>query len=1181
MRLQRLDLLRYGHFTDRSFELPLCSIDFHIVFGPNEAGKSTALSAIEDLLFGVQTKSPYNFLHDYSNMRIGAVLRSEKKSLKFFRRKGSKDTLLNADDSPFPRGEAALRPFLAGADRSFFERMFSLDHVRLETGGREILEAKGEIGKMLFSAGTGIAGLRDRLTALSNEADKLWAPRKAAHRKYYEVYKRLEDAKKDLRQQTLTVNTWQELKKNRETAEETHAKVESKFEEISTKRKKFSRIRRVYHNIRRKAELEKDIAELGRVVFLPENAGQVLEKSERNESDASTRIDTLSEQLARAREELQSLAYDEHLVLHSEDIRQFHERRIEIRREKTDLPKRQAELDIAEAELCSLATELQWKEKEVGELISLIPARAKLSAVRSLLAQRGELAADVKNKGVTLEDEKAQRDELQKRLNAMRETTDVSRLEAVIRVVRKRGDVTSRVCSADQHVKDMQGQVDRLLSFLRPGVSCEKDAVEMEAPTRRRVQDYYDKVQDWKQRSREADQQFEQVEQNLAQNHSYLQGATCDKPVVTIKNLQEARGARDALWKLVKQKHIENVPISDDESHGYADVLDDLAAAFEPAMRTVDELADQRFDNAKAAGQLEEVSRNIEQQEGRLNQLRMRQQRLIEEGEHLNADWHVLWDKAPVEPLDPDAMLEWLKTRDELRKAIQRRDEAESALEIQRREEREAKESLLNELSSLGTDRATLEDDTLPVILERAERVLRNYERESDGKASLEESLQKASTSIERQCRELTCAEQEWSKWQKKWSTALTGLRLVADSNPDTVSVQIDIIEKMREKTEQIKNLRHQRIDKINQDIANFESDVAETVSKLADDLAGKAPDDVVLEIESRLQESQRRCDLQAKKVEEIEEIENKIHALEADRQEARDSVNHLKDAVGADTSEQLRSAVNKSDSLRVLQGELDTILQKLDQQCDGLTVAELEEECDAVDIDQIAAWEETADDELKTLHGQLTATAEIRSQSRHAFEAVGGDDAAARAEATRQEALAEIRKVSEQYVRVRTSAMLLEWAIDRYRREKQAPLLQRAGELFARLTGNSFKSLQVDYDEKDQAHLTGVRPDGKIVRVDGMSSGTADQLYLALRVASIEDYLDRADALPFVADDLFINFDNDRAGAGFAVLGELSKKTQVIFFTHHFHLLDIARKTLGDSISVVNLNGEQMDVTN
>lgn len=51
-------------------------------------------------------------------------------------------------------------------------------------------------------------------------------------------------------------------------------------------------------------------------------------------------------------------------------------------------------------------------------------------------------------------------------------------------------------------------------------------------------------------------------------------------------------------------------------------------------------------------------------------------------------------------------------------------------------------------------------------------------------------------------------------------------------------------------------------------------------------------------------------------------------------------------------------------------------------------------------------------------------------------------------------------------------------------------------------------------------------------------------------------------------ADDLFINFDDKRAAAGFRVLGELAKKTQVLFFTHHEHLLEVARRVLGDAIT-------------
>ena len=164
------------------------------------------------------------------------------------------------------------------------------------------------------------------------------------------------------------------------------------------------------------------------------------------------------------------------------------------------------------------------------------------------------------------------------------------------------------------------------------------------------------------------------------------------------------------------------------------------------------------------------------------------------------------------------------------------------------------------------------------------------------------------------------------------------------------------------------------------------------------------------------------------------------------------------------------------------------------------------------------------------------------------------------------------MQDAAERYVRARASAMLLRWAVDRYRKEKQGPLLKRAGELFRVLTRNSFERLEVTFDERDAMYLTGVRPDGEVVAVPGLSTGTEDQLFLALRIAAVEDYLARAVALPFVADDLFVNFDQERSAAGFDVLGQLAERTQVLFYTHHLHLVDVARETLGGDVHVVTL---------
>jgi len=86
------------------------------------------------------------------------------------------------------------------------------------------------------------------------------------------------------------------------------------------------------------------------------------------------------------------------------------------------------------------------------------------------------------------------------------------------------------------------------------------------------------------------------------------------------------------------------------------------------------------------------------------------------------------------------------------------------------------------------------------------------------------------------------------------------------------------------------------------------------------------------------------------------------------------------------------------------------------------------------------------------------------------------------------------------------------------------------------------------------------------------MSDGTCDQLYLALRLASLEMYVREHRPIPFIVDDILINFDDGRAIAALKALAQLARHTQVIFFTHHEHLLEVARKALGAPISGVTL---------
>jgi len=113
-------------------------------------------------------------------------------------------------------------------------------------------------------------------------------------------------------------------------------------------------------------------------------------------------------------------------------------------------------------------------------------------------------------------------------------------------------------------------------------------------------------------------------------------------------------------------------------------------------------------------------------------------------------------------------------------------------------------------------------------------------------------------------------------------------------------------------------------------------------------------------------------------------------------------------------------------------------------------------------------------------------------------------------------------------------------------------------------LTVGSFDGVRVEFNGQGQPVLMGVRPRGRgTVGVEGMSDGTADQLYLALRLAGIETYLETNEPMPLIVDDILIRFDDERAGAALEVLRRLSEKTQVIFFTHHRHLVDLAAQCI------------------
>ncbi|HVV24787.1 MAG TPA: histone-like nucleoid-structuring protein Lsr2, partial [Pseudonocardiaceae bacterium] len=188
-------------------------------------------------------------------------------------------------------------------------------------------------------------------------------------------------------------------------------------------------------------------------------------------------------------------------------------------------------------------------------------------------------------------------------------------------------------------------------------------------------------------------------------------------------------------------------------------------------------------------------------------------------------------------------------------------------------------------------------------------------------------------------------------------------------------------------------------------------------------------------------------------------------------------------------------------------------------------------------------------------LRAALTAQGEAAQRERDLVGRTGAAELHARAE----ERLAVLTESVERYLVVHIQRTVLGAELDAYERKHASPLLAEAGRILEGLTGGRYVALRAanrslvvvaaDDEMRDPAHL---------------SEGTADQVFLALRLAGIaslqQDRLARGlPALPVVLDDVLMTFDDERSAAALRVLAEFAREWQVVVLSHHEHLADLA----------------------
>jgi len=1152
VRIDRLELVRYGKFTDRVLEFPKAACDFHLIIGPNEAGKSTVRSAVQELLFGIARNSPLDFMHPLNTLRLGATISTTNARLEFHRAKADKKTLRTPADGVL--SENVLDPFLGNADRHFFDQMFGLDHNRLIDGGKSILSSTDSIGQTLFQSAAGIDSMGKIRDALIKERDSLYAPRKSAEREFYIAQASLESATGALKASSVRVNTWAEAFSKVDSLATDIVEEIACHKQLEVQRNRLERQRRAAPFYAAVQEQEAQLLALGTVEDLPVDASAMLATAQANLAIARQLLTLRIEQQNRISGALAALSMDSDIISAVDDVRRLDQQRQQYSAHAQDIASRETEIahlwqgiTRAGAELgLSAATPQAMRERLPSQLLrGAIDEHALLHSglVQATQAARQALAAR--------DDESTQ---LSVEIAAIKTADVAPTLRASLQAAQAVWHAQSATDRHDADVHRASAALENALKALGPWRQTPDELAALilpgEAALVRLEQDHHALQTEVRAAARGVEEdQAECARIGLAITH-YQE---LHKPI-TAEMVMQARAKRDCLWQALQNRSI---------------ALEETAPAFDTAMHRADELSDRQLESAKEAAELQALRHAHERAVARHGVSTSELERV----EALLADflrrWHVRSTESGISGMALETTGEWLTKRRKALEAAAALRVAQETSDLHREATTIARKALAADLRMAGSEE--IPEARLDALCIQAQQLIQSVDAAQirhDALTAQAKSLQSAQKTL---AGRVSATDEALANWRQTWSANLATAGLPPDANVGSARAALAAIQRTEDDLEKIRVLQVDRIEAMQNDLATFASHAATLASRLDASLVSESPATIAQSLAARLTQALQVAEVATRLTAEQRTAQTQVLAAHEAMKTAEAMIEPLLTQAGVDAVDMLGDCIARSDRKRMLCEALAKEQASLLQAGDGLTRMQIQGELNACDPAEVAAELETVNVRLQNAVARRAALAAEKASAEYLLSGMAGSETGATAEAQRQEALAQMSDAAERYVRVATAAKLLSWSIERYREEKQGPMLAQASAVFRLLTLGRFKKLHVDFDKATMT-LAGMRESGELVSVAGMSDGTRDQLYFALRIAALDMHLDQATALPFLADDLFINYDDQRCKAGLEALKTLSGKTQVIFLSHHDHLAGLVREVFGDGVNVVSM---------
>ncbi len=1155
MRLLSLELEKYGAFTGRVLRFRP-GARAHVVFGPNEAGKSTALMAVTDLLFGIPRDTTQDFLHKSPELRIrGEVISSKGQTFAFARRKGNKSTLLGPEGTAL--ADDALAPYFGGLTRDVFTRAFGLNAQALRSGAEELLRSRGDVGESLMAAASGMRGLSELRKALDTEADRIFAPRKSVERAFYQAMDRHDAARKAMRERELRATDWKRLNEELAARAKRLDEIKAERADIATRQARLARLIRLKPRLGAIDAAAQALADHGERPEFPIGFGRRLGAALEAVANAETTQGAAAREVEAARLELSKILVKRDLLAHGAEIRASHSELGEYRKAGVDRPRVQAGADALQSEAALLAASLGFAD--VVDLSARQPTAAALAEIAVLIRDGQALEA----KRLQIEQALAADANALARLEQRSATRGTLIDPAPLREkLAAFGDIASLVRDREREAgliaAEMRALVDECKRLSPPIVDLETLATAT-LPDPRAIEAFRGDFDTRDEAIREKRLELAAAAKETERLSGLLRDLSGDHPIPSSDRVAGARSGRDAEWVGLR------AALFGESGAPTGAALASSIVRFEMASGEADRIADEAARDAERVSTYKAAIADLARHRVRLDDAQASLDALLTEHDRDLQRWRDAW--SPIVPSLPREMVGWLAVA---RGLLTRHSKVAAATAALGRLERDlagltpglellAAEAGLPPVAGLDAGRiSTRVNERLKALFESWDAARDEATRKTDARARIA-ALHRENESL----------APKIDAWTRRWRETTPSIGLTGDASREAASAALEC---WRVAPRVLKDLAEERrrVAGMTRDMEKFENDAVALVESLAPNLARLQPADAIEALNDLLDTARRDDVRHAEQTKRAAEREATLARATIDLEGARSALAALADSIpaGVDLAGFARLIDQRDLACETLQGARADFRLVSDNLDEAATRGDLE----GFDTDRASAEAEALRHEDEDLdverNGVVAAQHDLRRQIDDLEKGVGAEVAVQQL----RNADVELRQLARDWAALRIGGLLIETALERQRADRKDPLLARAGDLFATLTGGGFSGVEQQFDEADVARLFARRGGDAIVPVAGLSEGARDQLFLALRLAYVEDYAERSEPAPFIADDLFTSFDDARTGFAMEALGALGARVQPIVFTHHRHVVEIARRALGADVDVIEL---------